>query len=356
MQADTKLNNFDLVRLSLSWIVVFVHLYQMTGILYYSPFYKFLSASFAVKAFFAISGYLVTISYVNCKGLADFAERRIRRIFPAYVTIVIVSFVIGAIFTQWQLDLFFLNVQTWKYLFSNLVFLNFLQPTLPGVFESHVVTAMNPALWTIKIELCLYLCVPFIVYGFRRFGVWPVAGLLYILSVTWLLGFRAIGEQNKFFLELSRQFPGQLAFFVSGAALAMAPLKKSHMYVATIVSGIAFYFTTGVPRAFVEPAFFAIVVLAIAIAIPYLGNFGRFGDLSYGTYIFHGVAIHLLLASGLLKSSPLLGVFATVILVAVLAYCSWRWLEKPLLKRTKTKAVMTDGEEKGMFKPTAKGE
>jgi peptidoglycan/LPS O-acetylase OafA/YrhL len=346
MQADTKLNNFDLVRLSLSWIVVFVHLYQMTGIWYYSPFYKFLSASFAVKAFFAISGYLVTISYLNCKGLADFAERRIRRIFPAYMTIVLVSFLIGIAFTRWPLDLYFQSVQTWKYLFGNLLFLNFLQPTLPGVFEDHVVTAMNPALWTIKIELCLYLCVPGIVYGFRRFGVWPVAAFLYIFSVVWLLGFRSLGEQNKFLVELSRQFPGQLAFFVSGAALAMAPLKKSHMYIATVISGAAFYFTTGVLKVFVEPAFFALVVLMIATAIPYLGNFGKFGDLSYGTYIFHGVAIHLLLSSGLLKSNPLVGVFATVILVAALAYCSWRWLEKPLLKRTKTKAVVSDGARK----------
>jgi peptidoglycan/LPS O-acetylase OafA/YrhL len=343
MQADTKLNNFDLVRLSLSWIVVFVHLYQMTGIWDYAPFYKFLSASFAVKAFFAISGYLVTMSYVNCKGLADFAERRIRRIFPAYITIVLISFVVGALYTTWPTDLYFQNYLTWKYLIANLLFLNFLQPSLPGVFENHVMTALNPALWTIKIELCLYLCVPFIVFGFRRFGVWPIAAVLYVFSVGWLLGLKSLGEQNKFLLELSRQFPGQLAFFVSGAALAMAPLKNKHMYIATALTCVLYYFSAGTVRAFIEPAFFALTVLVIATAIPYLGNFGKFGDLSYGTYIFHGVAIHLLFASGLLKSNPLLGVFMTVLVVGVLAFCSWRWLEKPLLKRTKTKAAMAAG-------------
>jgi peptidoglycan/LPS O-acetylase OafA/YrhL len=336
LKVDPKLNNFDLVRLTLAWIVVFVHLFQISGNIYYLPFYKYLSSAFAVKGFFAISGYLVTQSYVNCKGLGDFAERRIRRIFPAYITIILVSFVVGAICTTWPLGLYFSTFDTWKYLIANLLFLNFVQPTLPGVFADQAVQAMNPALWTIKIELCLYFCIPILVLGFRKLGVWPVAITVYILSVLWLLVFQMHGEQNKFLLELSRQFPGQLSFFVAGSALAMAPLQKPWMYIGALITGFAFYASSGMARAFVEPAFFALAVLTVATTLPYLGNFGKLGDLSYGTYIFHSIVIHLFIASGLVRSHPLLSLIGVVVSLIILGFCSWRWLEKPLLKRSKS--------------------
>jgi peptidoglycan/LPS O-acetylase OafA/YrhL len=331
-----KDNNFDLVRLTLSWIVVFVHLYQISGISEYAVFRQYLSSSFAVKGFFAISGYLVTLSYVNCNSLGDFAERRLRRIVPAYITIVLLSFLVGAVFTTLPVSSYFGSWQTWKYLFANSVFLNFLAPTLPGVFADHPEQAMNPALWTIKIELCLYFCVPIIVWGFRRVGVWPTTLILYLTSVAWLLGFKALGgNTNQFLVEISRQFPGQLSYFVFGAALAMAPLKRSWMFILTALTGTAWFLMTGLPRAIIEPAFFALIVITIATAIRYLGNFGRFGDLSYGTYIFHSLVIHCLLAWGVLKASPYLGAVMTTVIIAALAFCSWRWLEKPLLKRSK---------------------
>jgi peptidoglycan/LPS O-acetylase OafA/YrhL len=336
LKVDPKLNNFDLVRLVLAWIVVFVHLFQISGNFYFLPFYKYLSASFAVKGFFAISGYLVTQSYINCEGLGDFAERRIRRIFPAYMTIILASFLVGAIYTTWPLHIYFSTFDTWKYLLANLVFLNFVQPTLPGVFADHAVQAINPALWTIKIELCLYFCIPFVVLGFRRLGVWPVALTIYVLSVLWLLVFQSYGEQSKFLLELSRQFPGQLSYFVAGSALAMAPLRKPVMYGAVLFTGVLFYLSSGMARAFVEPAFFALIVLAVATSLPYLGNFGKLGDLSYGTYIFHSLVIHLFISAGFVKSHPLASLFGIVLSLLVLGFCSWRWLEKPLLKRSTT--------------------
>jgi peptidoglycan/LPS O-acetylase OafA/YrhL len=336
LRTVSKENNFDLVRLTLSWIVVFVHLYQLSLTPQYAVFYKYLSASFAVKGFFAISGYLVTLSYVNCKSIGDFAERRIRRIFPAYISIVLLSFVFGIFFTTLPLASYLSSLQTWKYLAVNSIFLNFLQPTLPGVFEDQPISALNPALWTIKIELCLYFCVPLIVLGFRRIGVWPTTLLLYLASVAWLVGFQSLaGNSNKFLLELSRQFPGQMSYFVFGAALAIAPLNRRWMIGLSIASGLAWYFSTGLPRALVEPAFYALIVLTIATASIHLGNFGKFGDLSYGTYIFHALVIHCVVASGLIKMSPLLGVLVTVVVILALAFCSWRWIEKPLLKRSK---------------------
>ena len=50
----------------------------------------------------------------------------------------------------------------------------------------------------------------------------------------------------------------------------------------------------GLPWVF--PAALAVVVIYAAEILPYLGNFGRFGDMSYGLYIIHYPVLHVIAA------------------------------------------------------------
>ncbi len=334
LSLNVRENNFDLVRLTLALIVVLDHLHYISGVPEYSVFHKWLSASFAVKGFFAVSGYLVAISYTNSKTLFDFAQRRVRRIFPAYMLIVALSVIAGGFFSTLPIDQFVANGKVWKYVASNITFLNFLQPTLPGVYSSHGVQAMNPSLWTIKIELCLYLCIPLIVWSIRRYGAWIAAFVFYALSMLWARAFLSIATETNIWGEISRQFPGQISYFAIGAALALAPLKSRTAYIATIITGLAWFFGPSFLKLGVEPFFFALSVITVATVVPYLGNFGRFGDMSYGTYLYHSFLIHILHELGVFKAAPMLGLALLITLLLLMAFCSWRWIEKPLLKRT----------------------
>ncbi|WP_284361230.1 acyltransferase family protein, partial [Candidatus Phycosocius spiralis] len=88
-------NNFDGVRIVLAFIVVFAHLASLTQAPEFSRFLLLFNSDFAVKGFFSISGFLVTQSYLNSTTKLDFARKRIRRIYPAYVIAILLCLMIG---------------------------------------------------------------------------------------------------------------------------------------------------------------------------------------------------------------------------------------------------------------------
>ena len=152
-------NCFTLLRYAFALAIFCNHLCYSTG----RPIFLCYGGVF-VQGFFVISGFLTMNSYVRKDDWRDFALRRMRRILPGYVTAVLLCFLVGIVFTTLPLSEFFSNIATWRYLCANLVFMNFLQPTLPGVFDDHAMQAINSSLWTMKIEVLFYLSVPFVTW------------------------------------------------------------------------------------------------------------------------------------------------------------------------------------------------
>src|ERR1700712_2005345 len=152
-------NNFDIVRLLLASIVVFVHCADLSLSPSLVVIRRTLSATMPVEGFFAISGFLIFASYDRCKSLAEYFSNRAYRILPGYwlstVICLVIAFSVG-------------SFQVGGFLLANLTFLNYLHPGIPGVFESNPDNPfMNGALWTIKIEVMFYIAVPIIVWFCR---------------------------------------------------------------------------------------------------------------------------------------------------------------------------------------------
>ncbi|MDH5682419.1 MAG: acyltransferase [Spirochaetota bacterium] len=328
-------NNFDLLRLALAVVVYLVHSYGLTNVESLKVFKKYLSTQIAVNSFFVISGFLIFMSYEKSQSLWSYASKRIRRIFPAYVVVIIVCVIVGGIITSYSFK-DYLSFDLLRYLLANLASLNFLKPDLPGVFGSNPLSAVNGALWTIKIELMFYVSVPVIVWFLRKWKRFYGLVLLYALSVIYfeLTGYLYETTGNDLYKKFSLLLPGSLSFFIAGGILYYYLDKfKERQWLYLAIAVVCYVLYRQFDLYFLMPMSLGVIVVYIAVSFYYLGNFGRLGDFSYGIYIWHFPIIQTLYHFGLYEN-PLYGFALSLILVLFMAVISWHFVEKVFLGRS----------------------
>ena len=122
-------NNFDLIRVGLAFIVFLVHAAILSRYSALEPIANIFSAEIAVRSFFIISGFLIFMSYEKSKTISSYFSKRIRRIYPAYAFVIMISFITGLIFTSIPIKEY-LSFETLKYLISNLLFTSQKRPLM----------------------------------------------------------------------------------------------------------------------------------------------------------------------------------------------------------------------------------
>jgi peptidoglycan/LPS O-acetylase OafA/YrhL len=345
-------NNFDLLRLLFAGTVCLVHAFDLSGHQQLAFLGSVLSSAVAVKAFFVVSGFLIFMSFERSSSLASYARKRALRIYPAYFAVIMICAVgFVAISTRGPADYF--STAWVRYVLANLSFLNFLGPTLPGVFEGNRVPAVNGALWTLKIEVLFYLCVPLFVMLFRRFGHLPVLVPAYLGSVAYALACAWMAERtgSVLYVELGRQLPGQLSYFLAGAFFYYY-LATFERRAVTFLVGAVLVLAVNSQWALplFEPFALASVVIFFALFL-YVGNFGRYGDFSYGVYILHFPILQCFIAMGWLADRPWLYLVASVLTVLVAAMAMWHLVEKRFLRRDSHYVAATGGTVEGTGAP-----
>jgi len=329
-------NNFNLLRLVFAGLVVAYHVVILSGVPAWSPGVMPLAyaAEAGVQGFFIMSGYLVMGSLERSRSLGGYADKRMRRLYPAYAAIVLMCAIAAlAVSPEARADL--LGVA--RYLGANLVFLNFLEPGLPGLFETNPFNEVNSALWTLKIEVMFYLILPVLAWTLMFSGRlrWALLLSIYIAAEVWRGGLQAAGEAGgrTLLIEVSRQLPGQMSFFVTGVALYLwrrdinwrSPLPVVGL--ALLVASFAFPFAEPM-----RAIGLGVVSVWAAVAAPRLIDAARFGDLSYGAYIVHFPIIQAFVAAGLFASSAALGAGVSVVATLIAALAMWRLVERPALR------------------------
>ena len=336
MQKFNQQNNFDHIRLFLALGVFFFHTAELTQVSTFAFFNTFFSAAVAVHSFFIVSGFLIFMSYERSSSLKTYFQKRFRRIAPGYIAVILLAFLLLSLLSTLPMYDYFTSSESWKYLFANLSTLGFLHLTLPGVFTENYNTSVNGALWTIKVEVMFYLSVPLIAFCYQWLGKTKTLLAVFLLSALYYygMGYAAQQTQNGLYLVLQRQLPGQMMFFSAGALLYYHHEKflayRHTLFILALLGYVVQKFFPCYPLYVVS---LSIIVIYLATAIRYLGHIAKYGDLSYGIYIWHFPLIQTFIALGLFAVNPGLAFTALCLLVLSMAWLSWHLIEKPFLSK-----------------------
>jgi len=334
-------NNFDFLRLFLATLVIFSHSYQLTGHSEGEPVGMFTNGLYslghlAVDGFFAISGYLITQSWLTKPEFWLYLRKRVLRICPGYwVAFFVCIFVIAPLGAD-SLGDYFGAVQV-KRMLLRAVFLQ--GPPTPPIFL-HVPHPdhLNGSLWSIPYEFLCYLMVPALaglgLLGRRR---WMLA----LFVACYIPALYTYTYQTKATFETMSPVIAvqQAAFFLSGMLMYLWRDKiviKNYVG-AALVAVLVLSIRLGNPE-IVTPWVVAPIMVWLAFA-PWLNlrRAAKHGDFSYGIYLYAYPIQQLIVSTGVRN---VYGLFLLAVPVTVgAAFLSWRLIESPALRLKKPRGA-----------------
>jgi peptidoglycan/LPS O-acetylase OafA/YrhL len=322
MSDSQRDNNFDLLRLIFAYVVVFAHTRELSG--GFSDLFLFHSQGWGVDGFFLLSGFLVFRSWQNQPCFPSYFLRRFFRVYPAYITVVLLQCCI-MVALQWRETTL---SEIAQYLAANAVFLNFLKPAIGDLFSGLPFNAVNGALWTLKVEVTFYAILPIAVIAARKHLpiILALAGLASFIYVFILLDYEQV--------RLANQFPGKIRLFVIGILLAIYKERiPIWAYGAAVAAAIGVLLAgldaNNALNLFAKDVLLASGIMIAAFLIPRV-RISR--DISFTVYLTHFPLIQFAVIAGLHSVVPF-AAFLTIILVAntALALLLSVCIEKPLL-------------------------
>ena len=324
-------NRFDFLRLLFASVVFIYHAVVLASLDAGGAWeaHLALGAELSIQGFFVISGALVYGSWERSKGIADYTGKRVRRLYPAYLVVILIPALVSLLLT-------FEFAGVAKYFAANAVFLNFLAPDLPGLFVGQRFAEVNGALWTLKIEVMFYIALPILAWVLSKLGRywWIGIGVLVVGAFAWVALMGAWGHPLS--AQAARQLPGQMMYFGAGMALwRLWPLVKAQAGVLFLVgvAALAVSLTVEVLGALRVLGLSALIA-GIAFGSGPSVNAARWGDVSYGVYIVHFPVVQAFVAFGVFGGIGAAGgLIASAVVVFGLSFALWWLVEKPALRR-----------------------
>jgi peptidoglycan/LPS O-acetylase OafA/YrhL len=335
----SRANNFDLLRFLAAALVIVSHSFVLTG----STFEPLASVTggfdtlggLGVAIFFVMSGFLITQSWTQDPRPRAFFAKRLLRIAPALMAAVILAvFVLGALESSLGPRRYFSEPATWAYLWNLSLFR--MRYFLPGVFEANPFTsAVNGSLWTIPIEVGCYVAVG----ALGWLGLFPRRLLAFVILLGLILvDWRPAAVWSEHGQHLlgpwARSYARYASYFFAGAFLYLMPRQMTRSPAVSLVAGVVLLACLG--TSYAQPVgrltIPILVLFASWIPVPALQGFGRFGDFSYGMYVYAFPIQQWLIEAVPLARTPagLLALSFTASLAAAAA--SWHLLEAPALR------------------------
>jgi len=223
---------------------------------------------------------------------------------------------VGSLITTAPVTVYWIDAT--KYLLAHLAFATFAHPGLLGVFTSNEFHYVNGVLWTLKIEVGFYALVPLLLRVRVPFSV--TAPVIYAGAILW---FTFLSTTHY---TLATQLPGQLSYFMAGALIERYERAFRRSYGGVLCVALAIIASQWYP---LFPAALAVLVLGFCIVLPPLAHASRFGDFSYGTYIWHFPTLQLIATQHWPATTS---TAVALIAIGVATVFSWHVIEEPWLR------------------------
>ncbi|WP_232517754.1 acyltransferase family protein [Mycobacterium intracellulare] len=328
---DTRNNALNVWRLVLASGVILQHSWPLTGRKIYPPIEQLLTQVW-VDGFFAISGFLITASWVRNPKLREYFVARILRIFPGlWVCLIVVAFVIAPIGVAIQGGSpakLLLSPAPIEYVLNNAV-LNVYHTGIDGTPKNVPFPGVwDGVLWTLIFEFFCYIAIAVAGVAGLLKRRWPAPVVFALFLVAAALVSYPIGAVENIAQMITRF----ALVFAAGALLHQfqdkVPARWSLVAVsAAIVVGAGLL----VPNYRVLAAIPLAYAVVVSGALIHNERLRLRTDLSYGVYIYAWPMQQLLVICGLGFLNPLLFTVVAAAATVPLAAMSWFLVEKRAL-------------------------
>jgi peptidoglycan/LPS O-acetylase OafA/YrhL len=343
LNSERHLNNIDFARLALALLVVFSHCFVLVrGTDDSDPFMRLTGGqvtggTIAVDAFFILSGFLITASYQRSSSALSFLKKRIARIYPGFLVVTLVSAFCFVPLGGGRIDGQDLR-QKIGFVLASVVRLRDIHSS--GAFGHnpfpHIV---NASLWTVSYEFFCYLGVLLLGLTMALHRRRMLIGALCASIAVSLLYAHFGWHTSKCTLTVLFGYPEKWArltpMYLAGVVFYLYRDSISFRLLGTVVSLLAMVLACVVPCGYtlLFPVFGTYLLMHLAFADRLaLHRIMRFGDLSYGAYLYAFPIQQLMIQQLGLRQSALKLFFAATPVVLAAAAVSWFCIERPALR------------------------
>ncbi len=332
---DSRNNALNAWRLALAVGVVFWHSWVLSGHPIQHVMAQRLLGEVFVDGFFALSGFLITASWLRRPSLRAYWVARSLRIFPGlWVCVIVTAFAIapiGVAIAHGSPARLFSSSGPFEYVLNNGAFnANYagIDGTPTGV---PVAGVWNGSLWTLFFEMLCYLMIAVLgVTGLlKRRWTLPV---LFVVMWCWSAYISYPTDPTQTFPQVIARFT--LMFLAGAVIYQFSNIIPARWSLVTL--SLAIVVAAGLIQNYrvlgAVPLAYAVIVSGALLKKPQL-NLRH--DLSYGVYIYAFPIQQLLIICGLASLTPwLFFVLATAAILPVAAL-SWFLVEQPALSLKK---------------------
>ncbi|WP_187331696.1 acyltransferase family protein [Rhizobium etli] len=332
--AKGRPTGFDYMRLLLAFSVLWLHTARVTYgddlFLWETPLRPFIKS--VLPMFFALSGFLVAGSLARSKTLISFLGNRFIRIYPALaVEVMLAAFILGAIYTEYDLSNYFTDAQFFAYLLNVTGHIHF---NLPGVFLNNPDAAMvNGQLWTVPFELECYVAIAV----FFLLGVVKRRAIALVATTALIVGFglARYWKHESNWASMPTTASGNLLIgaFLVGVTIYLYRDKilwDVRIFIAAVAVILWAYWFSPFGDFVAIPAI-GYVTVFLGLTSPRKLGVLQGADYSYGVFLYGYPIQQAFVALGPWAHNWWLNGIVCSMIVTCFAAFSWHFIERPAL-------------------------